>query len=275
MNTRKDIEQIQLKFFLEGILERYGFDFQNYANASLVRRIQKAMQVEKVDSMLQLLDRMLTDEECMTRFMNILSVDTTEMFRDPRFYIAFRKNIVPKLRERSFLRFWHAGCASGEEVYSTAIVLTEEKLYAKSRLYATDINTALLEEAKAGIFHLKTMQGYTENYIRAGGTKEFSTYYTAKYDNALLHPDLKKNIVWAQHNLVTDASFNEFDVILCRNVMIYFNRTLQNEVHDLLYESLAVGGYLMLGNRESLKFTSHESDYEEIDEQARVYRRVR
>ena len=156
-----------------------------------------------------------------------------------------------------------------------AILLEEEGLYHKAKIYATDMNDRVLQIAKSGIFSLKNMKDYTRNYQEAGGKGDFSDYYTARYDNALFRPTLQKNIVWAQHNLVTDASFNEFQVILCRNVMIYFSQSLQARVHNLLYESLAISGLLVLGSKESLRFTSHERDYEELDGREKIYRRIR
>lgn len=275
MRNRKELEDIELQLLLEGVYLHYGYDFRDYAPASLRRRVWKAVHGEALKTISAFQERVLHDPAVMQRFLNTLSIDVTAMFRDPRFYVAFRKKAAPLLREQPHFRVWHAGCASGEEVYSTAIVLHEEGLYEKTRIYATDINESLLQRARQGIFPLKVMQDYTENYIAAGGTREFSEYYTARYENAIFRPALQKNIVWAQHNLVTDSSFNEFDLILCRNVMIYFNNALQDRVHDLLYESLAPGGVLALGSKESLKFSAHERDYEVLDERERLFRRVR
>lgn len=275
MPNKKEIESIEIALLLDGIYQHYGYDFRDYALSSLTRRLHKCMQEEKARTFSALQDRVLHDPAAMQRLLNIISIDVTEMFRDPRFYQAFRQKVVPSLLRMPHIRLWHAGCASGEEVYSMVILLEEEGLYDKARLYATDLNEPLLQTAKQGIFPLKTMQGYTENYIAAGGRREFSEYYTAKYDNAFFRPSLQKNIVWAQHNLVTDASFNEFDVILCRNVMIYFNNALQDRVHDLLYQSLAVGGVLVVGSKESLQFSPHLKEYEAVDEREKIYRKVR
>lgn len=273
--SNQELKDIELRLLLEAIYERYGYDLREYAHASLERRIEKALRDFHFKTISHLQEQILHDEAVMRRLLNVISVDVTAMFRDPRFYAVFRQKVAPLLKSQNHFRLWLAGCASGEEVYSIAIVLEEEGLYDKARLYATDLNESLLEEAKAGIYPLQSMREYTENYIAAGGTREFSAYYTAKYDNALLRPALKKNIVWSQHNLATDASFNEFQVILCRNVMIYFNQSLQNRVHELLYESLAVGGILALGEKESLKFTPHEGDYEVVDEREKMYRRIK
>lgn len=272
---KHELEEIEVQLLLEGIFLHYGNDFRDYALASLKRRIWKCLREEHLHTVSAFQDKVLHDAACMQRFLNALSIDVTAMFRDPSFYRAFRQMVVPRLRALPFVRIWHAGCSTGQEVYSMAALLYEEGLYEQTRLYATDMNEAVLQKAKEGIFPLKAMQEYTENYLRAGGTHSFSEYYTAKYDHALFHPALRKNVVWAQHNLVRDASFNEFHVIVCRNVMIYFNRPLQDRVHHLLYESLAPEGLLGLGSKESIHFTPHEADYEVLDERERLYRKVR
>ena len=197
------------------------------------------------------------------------------LFRDPAFYKTFREKVVPVLRTYPFIRIWHAGCSTGEEVYSMAILLEEEGLYEKSRIYATDINEVVLQTAKSGIFPAEKMQEYTQNYMRAGGTSSFSSYYTAKYDAALFESALTRNVVFSQHNLVTDRSFSEFNVILCRNVMIYFDRALQDRVHALFYGSLVPFGFLGLGSKESMKFSKYETCYEQIDEREKLFRKVK
>jgi chemotaxis protein methyltransferase CheR len=183
--------------------------------------------------------------------------------------------VVPLLRTYSFIRLWHAGCSSGEEAYSMAILLQEEGLYPRCRIYATDMSEAVLDRAKAGIFPLKVMQEYTENYLKAGGQSSFSEYYVAKYEHAMIRPSLKQNMVFAQHNLVTDRSINEFNAILCRNVTIYFNRSLQERVQKLLYDSLGRFGVLGLGHKESLRFTPFEACYEPVDAHEHIYRKMR
>jgi chemotaxis protein methyltransferase CheR len=197
------------------------------------------------------------------------------MFRDPDFYLTFRRKVVPILKTYPTVRIWHAGCSTGEEVYSMAILLQEEGLYRKSLIYATDISHEVLRKAREGIFPLANMQEYTVNYMKAGGQREFSDYYTAHYDNVIFHPSLKANVVFAEHNLATDGSFNEFHVVMCRNVMIYFNKALQERVHNLIYESLSMFGVLGLGNKESLKFTPREAYYERLDNRDKLYRKVR
>lgn len=273
--AENEIEDLELSLLLESIYQCYGYDFRDYARASLKRRVWKCIRGEKVSGISAFQEKVLHQPECMQRLLWTISIDVTAMFRDPAFYLAFRQKVLPLLTDHSHLRIWHAGCATGEEVYSMAILLEEEGLYDRCRLYATDMNEAALQKAKSGVFPLKAMKEYTANYQRAGGTKPFSEYYTAKYGNAIFSPTLQENVVWAHHNLTTDASFNEFQVILCRNVMIYFNHTLQAWVHKLLYDSLPVFGVLALGSKESLRFTPHEGDYEAIDATQKLYRRIR
>ena len=271
----KQLERIEIELLLEGIFRQYGFDFRAYAYSSIRRRIWKRITAEGLENVSALQERVLHDPRMMERLLLDLSVNVTAMFRDPGFYAAFREEVIPLLRTYPFIRIWHAGCSTGEEVYSMAILLQEEGLYDRSRLYATDINEVVLQQAKAGIFPLERMQEYTENYIRAGGKRSFSEYYTAKYDGALFTPSLRQNVVFSQHNLVTDRSFSEFNVVLCRNVLIYFDRTLQKRVHGLFYESLVNFGILCLGSKESLKFSEYEDCYEQISKMEKIYRKVR
>jgi chemotaxis protein methyltransferase CheR len=210
----------------------------------------------------------------MERLLLDLSINVTSMFRDPGFYSAFRQKVVPMLRTYPFTRVWIAGCSTGEEVYSIAILLEEEGLYDRTRIYATDINEAVVERARAGVFPLDKMREYTQNYINAGGSRAFSEYYLAKYDGAQFQRSLVDNVVFAQHNLVSDRSFNEFNMIVCRNVMIYFDRALQERVHRLFYESLVTFGVLGLGHRESIRQSPHEDRYEELDPAEKLYRKV-
>jgi len=270
-----ELEQIEIELLLEGIYQHYGFDFRSYAYASIRRRLWKRIEAEGLNTISALQDRVLHDSDLMERLLLDLSINVTAMFRDPGFYRVFREQVVPTLRTYPFIRIWHAGCATGEEVYSMAILLEEEGLYERSRIYATDINEVVLQKAKSGIFPLDRMQEYTENYISAGGKRSFSDYYTAKYDGALFAPSLTKNVVFSQHNLVTDRSFSEFNVILCRNVLIYFDKTLQARVLTLFYDSLAMFGVLALGSKESLRFSPYEECYEQINSPEKIYRKVR
>jgi chemotaxis protein methyltransferase CheR len=272
---RLELEALELQLLLDGVYRHYGFDFREYAPASLKRRVWRRVQAEHVTTISGLLEKVLHDATCMERLLLDLSINVTSMFRDPSFYLAFRAQVVPLLRTYPFTRIWVAGCSTGEEVYSLAILLTEEELYERARIYATDINEVVLERARAGVFPLDRMRDYTDNYIRAGGKRSFSEYYLAKYEGALFDRQLTRNVVWAQHNLVQDRAFQEFNVILCRNVMIYFDRTLQNRVHRLFHESLERFGILALGHKESIRFTEFEDSYEELDPQEKLYRRVK
>jgi chemotaxis protein methyltransferase CheR len=272
---RLDLETLELRLLLEGVFRQYGFDFREYAPASLKRRVWRRVNAEGAGTISGLLDRVLHDPAVMERLLLDLSINVTSMFRDPTFYVAFREKVVPLLRTYPFTRIWVAGCSTGEEVYSLAILLHEAELLDRTRVYATDINETVLERAREGVFPLDRMQEYTDNYIRAGGTRSFSDYYFAKYGGALFDRQLTENVVWAPHNLVQDHAFNTFNVILCRNVMIYFDRSLQNRVHALFHESLERLGILGVGHKESIRFTGFEGCYEELDAQEKLYRKVR
>ncbi|BAZ49952.1 hypothetical protein NIES4103_25650 [Nostoc sp. NIES-4103] len=275
MNLPKPkLEDIEIQLLLEGIYQYYGYDFRNYALSSLKRRIQSFMRSEKLASISALQERLLHDQPYLERFLLGLTVNVTSMFRDPSFYLAFRQQVIPLLRTYPFIRIWHAGCSTGEEVYSMAILLQEEKLYHRCRIYATDSNEKVLQNAKTGIFPLRLMQEYTQLYLKAGGAQSFSEYYTAAYDNAIFRASLRENVIFAQHNLATDSSFNEFNVILCRNVLIYFNQTLQKRVHALFYNSLCTFGILGLGRQESIRFSPYEKYYEEMAKGEKLYRRL-
>lgn len=269
-----DLEELEIDLLLEGIYRYYGLDLRDYARASMKRRIANILSKEQLKTISALQEQVLHDRACMQRFLLNLSVHVTSMFRDASFYLAFRQRVIPILKTYPFIRIWHAGCASGEEVYSFAILLQEEGIYQRCRLYGTDINEMLLQQAKAGIFSLDRMQEYTQNYLKAGGKKGFSEYYTAAYENAIFNADLKKNLIFAPHNLVTDNSFNDFHVIICRNVMIYFNQNLQARVHKLFYESLVRFGILGLGRQESIKFTPYQEGYDLLESSAKIYQRI-
>jgi chemotaxis protein methyltransferase CheR len=270
-----DLEELELELLLEAIHRRYGFDFRQYAPASLRRRVRRRMDGEKVATISALQDLILHDPAVMERLLLDLSVNVTAMFRDPTFFLSFRERVVPLLRTYPFSRIWVAGCSTGEEVYSLAILLAEEGLADRVRIYATDINEAVIERARLGVFPLDKMQEYTQNYIRAGGTQSFSEYYVARYDGARFARGLVDGVVFAQHNLASDAAFNEFHVITCRNVMIYFAQPLQQHVHGLFYESLAMFGVLALGQKETIRFSPYESSFEELDAEERLYRKIR
>lgn len=273
LRPASDLERLEIDLTLEGIYRHYGFDFRNYARASMRRRLWNQVRAEKLTTISALLDRVLHDVDCMERLLLMLSVNVTAMYRDPTFFRAFREQVVPLLRSHPFIRIWHAGCSTGEEVYSMAILLEEEGLYNRCRLYATDMNEAVLRRAQTGIFPIEVMQEYTANYLRSGAKEHFASYYTARYGHAIFKQSLRRNIVFSHHNLVTDGSFNEFHVIICRNVMIYFNEQLQTRVHELFYDSLRRFGVLALGRKESLSGTPHQHDYEDINAAEKLYRR--
>jgi chemotaxis protein methyltransferase CheR len=270
----QELEHLEIELLLEAVHRRYGFDFREYAQASLKRRLYRRMLAESLTTISQLQDRLLHDPPCMERLLLDLSINVTSMFRDPGFYLAFREKVVPALHTYPFTRVWCAGCSTGEEVYSLAILLQEEGLYERTRIYATDINENVLASARAGVFPLDRMKSYTQNYVRGGGKGDFSRYYTAAYDGARFARSLTENVVFAQHNLAMDRGFNEFNVILCRNVMIYFDKALQDRVHELFYESLETFGILALGHKESIAFTALADRYETVDVDERIYRKV-
>ncbi len=271
---RDDVDEIELALLLEGVYRRYGFDIREYAPASLRRRVRRRVDAEGLTTISALQDKLLHDPACMERLLLDLSINVTAMFRDPSFYVRFREKVVPLLRTYPFTRIWVAGCSTGEAVYSLAILLLEAGVYDRARIYATDINESVLDRARAGVFPLDKMREYTQNYIKAGGQRAFSEYYLAKYDGAQFQRSLVENVVFAQHNLVSDRSFNEFNVIVCRNVMIYFDRKLQDRVHRLFYESLVTFGVLALGAKESIKFSPFEDRYEDLDASERLYKKV-
>lgn len=268
------LETIETELLFEGIYRYYGYDFRHYAPSSRSRRVRHFMQMEGMKTISELQSRVLHDRKCLDRFLLSLTVNVTSMFRDPSFYLTFRNLVLPTLRTYPFIRIWHAGCSTGEEVYSMAILLEEEGIYHRCRLYATDTNEKVLQTARSGIFPISAMQNYTQQYHQAGGKKSFSEYYTAAYENAIFRSSLRDNIVFSQHNLVTDGSFNEFNVIICRNVLIYFDRTLQDRVHELFYQSLCSFGILALGKQETLRFTALSDRYQELSKSEKLYRRM-
>ena len=272
---KAEIEDIEVSLLFEGLYRVYGFDFRDYSRASIKRRLIELMRAEKLATVSSYQDRLLHDHASVDRLLLGLSVHATSMFRDPSFYRTFRTKVVPLLKTYPTVQIWIAGCSTGEEVYSIAILLREEGIYDRCRIYATDISPSVLRKAKDAIFPLSAMRDYTNNYHLAGGVQEFSDYYTARYDQVIFTSQLNKNVVFSEHNLATDGSFNEFQVILCRNVMIYFNRNLQERVHNLLYDSLSMFGVFGLGNKESLKLTPRAESYEHLNNSDKLYRKVR
>ncbi|WP_342593211.1 protein-glutamate O-methyltransferase CheR [Ramlibacter agri] len=268
------VADIEIRLLVEAVFLRYGHDFRDYAPASLKRRVLGAQQKMGAPSVSALQERVLHDASEFAILLQYLTVPVSEMFRDPPYYLALRRHVVPVLKTYPSLKVWVAGCSTGEEAYSLAILLQEEDLLARTILYATDINHASLDRARQGIFALDQMQGFTRNYQRAGGTRSFSDYYTAAYGGALLDKGLRDSITFADHSLATDAVFSETQLISCRNVLIYFNRKLQDRALGLFHESLSRRGFLGLGSRETLEFSAHGQDFEPVSKPDRIYRRV-
>jgi chemotaxis protein methyltransferase CheR len=268
------IERIEIDLLLEAIYLRYGYDFRNYARASINRRVRGFLGKSGCTGITDMIPRLIRDENFFQRLVHEFSITVSEMFRDPLGYKSLRENVVPVLKTFPFVRVWHAGCATGEEAYSLAILLQEEDLYDRATIYATDFNDAALERARDGIYALEDVKKYTRNYQLAGGRTSFSEYYHARYDSIILKKPLKKNITFANHNLVTDGVFSETHVIFCRNVLIYFNQDLQNSVLRLFDESLVRGGFLCLGDKESLLLIDIKDHFKVVDEQRKIYQKV-
>lgn len=264
-------DQNEFRNLLNSIRLVYGYDFTNYAEASVMRRVDSFMTARKIEDLDSLGKRVLKDEKFCEEFIQELSVTVTDMFRDPLFFKSLRENVMSRLATYPFIKIWIAGCATGEEVYSVAILLHEEGLLKRSVIYATDINQNSIQIAKEGVYPMKQMKEYTANYQKSGGKRSFSEYYMSKYDSVMFDKSLKENIVFAPHNLAVDGSFNEFELIICRNVLIYFNRELQNKVINLFYESLVTFGLLALGNKESLLFTERKKHFDELDRKEKIY----
>ena len=267
------IEPEAIELLLHKIANRYGYDFSDYARASLHRRIDLFYTKNKQPSFALMSERLMQDPVFFMSFVEQITVNVTEMFRDAGFYKMLREHVLPVLATYPFIRIWHAGCSTGEEVYSIAILLKEANLLHKSILYATDINQAVLAKAKTGIFPIATMQQNSENYIRSGGREEFSKYYHASYNHVKFDSALSEKMIFSTHNLVADASFNEFQLILCRNVLIYFNRELQAKVLQLFDRSLESLGFLALGSKESIKFSPIAGYYKQVLYNEKVWRK--
>lgn len=272
--SNEELEKIEIELLLQAVYAWCGYDYRSYAFHSIKRRIWHRVHAERLPTISRLQEKVLRDPACLKRLISDFSINVSEMFRDPLFFLSFREKVVPLLRTYPSIRIWLAGCSTGEEVYSMAILLHEEGIYEKTKIYATDINTDVLKSAKSGVFPLDHMKKYTNNYMKSGGEKAFSEYYHAENNWVKFHSFLSKNVVFAQHNLVTDRSFNEFNVILCRNVLIYFNKSLQEKVHDLFYHSLGLFGILGLGDKETITYTSKRDYYEAVSNNQKLYRKI-
>ena len=273
MNSHINLTQDELEEIIDLIRTQHGYDFSDYARASLLRRVTRCMNIAEFKTSYELKYHLTNDKTFFAWFLETLTVNVTEMFRDPVFYKDLREKVIPTLASYPVIKIWHAGCATGEEVYSMSILLEEAGLLSRTRLYATDLNPINLERARQGIIPLKQIKEYTLNYIKSGGQIDFSSYYTAHYDNAMIRKEYRENVVFAQHNLAVDQVFNEFQLICCRNVMIYFNQELQNRAVHLFYDSLSPLGYLGIGIKESLLFTDIQQQFEVVSSGSRIYRR--
>ena len=273
-NDAVEIAQIEIDLLLEAIYRRYGYDFRNYSRTSLERRLVQFTCDMKCSSYAEVTARLLRDSLFFQELAAYFSISVTALFRDPFFYAALQEKVVPLLRTWPHFKIWHAGCATGEEAYSMAILLNDEKLSNRAMLYATDISQSALDTAKAGVYPLDTIKQGSINYLNSGGIASLSKYYHARYGAALLDASLKNRITFSRHNLVIDKSFGEMQVIICRNVLIYFNQELQNQVLQLFWESLENGGFLCLGDKESLMFSSVAEKFITVDEKAKIYKKI-
>jgi chemotaxis protein methyltransferase CheR len=273
MDTGEMIQYREVDLLLSDLFSKYGYDFTEYSKASLLRRIQRLCALDKFPSFAEFRYRLQTDPHYFRRFVEEITVNVTEMLRDPSFYRTLRNTILPVLATHPFIRIWHAGCSTGEEVYSMAILLREAGVLDKSLLYGTDINPLVIEKARKGIFPVSQMQKYSENYIQSGGVRDFSSYYTANYHLAKFDSSLTTKMIFSTHNLVSDFSFNEFQLILCRNTLIYFERDLQAKVLRLFDYSLENFGYLALGSKESIRFSNIAGRYRQVGKE-KIWRKI-
>lgn len=268
-----DVERIEIDLLLDGIRRRWGYDFTHYSRASLKRRLQLACSDAGLGHFTELLHLLLHDQRAFDGFLKHMSITVTEMFRDPPFYKAVREKVIPVLKTFPFVKIWHAGCATGEEVYSMAILLHEENFLDRARIYATDFNKHSLDIAEKGVYPAKAMEDYEANYQASGGKQDFSSYYSANYDLAKIKNILKERITFSYHNLVTDGVFGEMNIIFCRNVLIYFDKTLQDRVFLLFNESLRHSGFLCLGTKETLNFSSVKNVFEPLVSRQKIYKK--
>jgi len=275
MNEKEllEIENIELKLLSEAIYLRYGYDFKDYTKSHLKRRVLRRVKLDDLKNITQLTERLLYDRNALEQILLDLSINVTEMFRFPQFFKDLRENVIPILKTYPSVNIWHAGCSTGEEVISMAILLKEEGLLNRVNIYATDINKKVLEIAKEGIYPIEEVKKWTKNYQNTGGKKSFSDYYVAKYDHAIFDQDLLKNVTFLEHNLVIDKTFIDANLIICRNVLIYFNKKLQNQVLELFEESLIPGGLVGIGSKENLRFTSVNENFESITAASKIYKK--
>lgn len=267
------IADIELHLLIDAIYQKYHYDFRGYAQASLKRRLGMATMRLGCQTLSQLQDKVLHEPSMFAELLNYLTVPVSQMFRDPEYFLALRQRVVPVLRTYPSLKIWIAGCSTGEEAYSLAILLREEELLQRSLIYATDINAHSLQQAAAGVYGVDRIPGFTESHRRSGALASLSEYYTAAYGRAVFDKSFRRHIVFADHSLATDSVFAEVQLILCRNVLIYFDRELQDRAIGLFREALCRRGFLSIGSKESLRFSSHASGFEEIDGINRIFRK--
>lgn len=266
-------EKIEIDLLLQAIYLKYGYDFRNYAKASIRRRVRHRLVQTGLKTISEMQHRLIYDDDFFDKLLQDLTVNVTEMFRDPSFFKALREKVLPDLKKKPFVKVWHAGCATGEEVYSLAILMEEEGMANQVRIYATDADETALAAAKKGIYAIARMKEFTMNYRKAGGGGSFSDYYTSRYEHAIMDQRLRKNIVFADHNLATDDVFGEMDLILCRNVMIYFNRELQERVFKIFCNSLCSGGFLCLGSKETIRLSIYSEAFDGFLENQKIYQK--
>ena len=272
--TPQDNTDIELRLLMEAIFLKYSYDFRDYTGASQKRRVLQALRSLKIKSISELQSRVLRDSSIFMQLLQFLTIPVSEMFRDPSYYLSLREQVIPFLRTYASLKIWIAGCSTGEEVYSMAILLKEEGLLERSIIYATDINPQSLEKAKRGVFPLERMSDYTDKYHKAGGKSSLSDYYTAAYDAALFDKSLCENVTFADHSLSTDSVFSETHLVTCRNVLIYFNKKLQGRALGLFHDSLCHRGFLGLGSKESIDFSAYAKRFEPLSKPERLYRKT-
>lgn len=266
-----DTQNIELQLLLQAIHLKYGYDFKSYSKASIKRRILQRLAQEKLNNLAEMQHKILYDTDFFESLLLELSLNVAEMFRDPQVYAKLRYKVIPELKKFPHLKIWHVGCSTGEEVYSLAILLKEEGLYERAQIYATDMNKQLLKQAKEGIYNIKKLRQYTANYQKSGGLESFSDYYSAHYNHVVMNKSLKEHILFSDHNLATDGVFGEMNLIMARNVLIYFNRELQNRALGLFSDSLPQGGYLCLGLKESIAFADCAKYFQEIHKDEKIY----
>ncbi len=273
--TTEDIttENIEVELIIEAIHRKYGYDFRGYSRASVKRRLKHRRSLTGLNTLTDVQREILYDPDFFHTLLQDMSINVTEMFRDPPFYKTLREVILPSFTDHELIKIWHAGCSTGEEVYSIAILLQELGMYDKSRIYATDFDTTVLHKAKEGIYPANLLQSYIKNYRKSGGIMSFADYYSANYELVMMDKSLKKNILFSDHNLVSDGVFGDMDLIVCRNVLIYFGRELQDRVFKLFCDSLHPGAYLCLGTKETIRVSRYSDMFENVVEGEKIYKK--